>query len=81
MSKIKFCALGGLGENGKNMYVVEVDERIFVLDAGLKFPSVELYGIDTVIPNINYLIETKKRFKEFSYLMGMLMLLVLFLNF
>lgn len=61
MSKIKFCALGGLGENGKNMYVVEVDERIFVLDAGLKFPSVELYGIDTVIPNINYLIENKEK--------------------
>lgn len=61
MSKIKFCALGGLGENGKNMYVVEVDERIFILDAGLKFPSVELYGIDTVIPNINYLIENKEK--------------------
>jgi ribonuclease J len=61
MSKIKFCALGGLGENGKNMYVVEVDEKIFVLDAGLKFPSVELYGIDTVIPNINYLIENKEK--------------------
>lgn len=61
MSKVKFCALGGLGENGKNLYVVEVDERIFVLDAGLKFPSVELYGIDTVIPNINYLKENKDR--------------------
>ena len=43
MSKIKFFALGGLGENGKNMYVCEVDERIFILDAGLKYPSVELY--------------------------------------
>ena len=61
MSKIKFCALGGLGENGKNLYIVEVDERIFVLDAGLKFPSVELYGIDTVIPNIKYLIDNKER--------------------
>lgn len=61
MSKIKFCGLGGLGENGKNMYVVEVDDRIFILDAGLKFPSVELYGIDAVIPNINYLIENKEK--------------------
>ena len=43
MSKIKFFALGGLGENGKNMYVCEVDERIFILDAGLKYPSVEFY--------------------------------------
>lgn len=61
MSKIKFCALGGLGENGKNMYVLEVDEKIFILDAGLKFPSVDLYGVDTVVPDISYLVENKKR--------------------
>ena len=61
MSKIKFCALGGLGENGKNMYLLEIDEKIFVLDAGLKFPSVDLYGVDTVYPDITYLVENKKR--------------------
>ncbi len=61
MSKIKFCALGGLGENGKNMYLVEVDDKIFILDAGLKFPSVDLYGIDAVVPDISYLVENKKR--------------------
>ena len=61
MSKIKFFALGGLGENGKNMYVCEVDERIFILDAGLKYPSVELYGIDTIIPDIEYLKNNKDR--------------------
>lgn len=61
MSKIKFFALGGLGENGKNMYVCEVDERIFILDAGLKYPSVELYGIDTIIPDIEYLKVNKDR--------------------
>lgn len=61
MSKIKFCALGGLGENGKNMYLLEVDEKIFVLDAGLKFPSVDLYGVETVYPDISYLVENKKR--------------------
>lgn len=61
MSKIKFFALGGLGENGKNMYVCEVDERIFILDAGLKYPSVELYGIDTIIPDIQYLKANKDR--------------------
>lgn len=61
MSKIKFCALGGLGENGKNMYILEIDEKIFILDAGLKFPSVDLYGVDTVVPDISYLVENKKR--------------------
>ncbi len=61
MSTIKFGALGGLGENGKNMYLVEVDDKIFVLDGGLKYPSVELLGIDAVIPNITYLIENKER--------------------
>jgi len=60
MSKIKFCALGGLGENGKNMYVVTVDNKIFILDAGLKYPSAELHGIDAIIPDITYLIEKKK---------------------
>ena len=61
MSKIKFFGLGGLGENGKNMFVCEVDERIFVLDAGLKYPSVDLYGIDTILPDVQYLRENKKR--------------------
>jgi len=61
MSKIKIFALGGLGENGKNMFVVEVDKRIFILDAGIKYPSVDLYGIDAVIPDFTYLIENKDR--------------------
>lgn len=61
MSKIKFFGLGGLGENGKNMFVCEVDERIFVLDAGLKYPSVDLYGIDTILPDFQYLRENKNR--------------------
>lgn len=60
MSKIKFLGLGGLGEKGKNMFVLEIDERIFILDAGLKYPSVELYGVDSVIPDISYLIKNKE---------------------
>ena len=61
MSKIKFCALGGLGENGKNLYVVTVDDKIFILDAGIKYPSVELYGIDAVMPDFEYLVENKDK--------------------
>ena len=61
MSKIRIMSLGGLGENGKNMYVVEVDNKIFILDAGMKYPDVDMYGIDSVIPNIDYLISRKDR--------------------
>lgn len=61
MAKIKIFALGGLGENGKNMYVVEVNDRIFILDAGLKYPDIDMYGVDAVIPDIQYLIDNKER--------------------
>lgn len=61
MSKIRFFGLGGLGENGKNMYVLEVDDQIFILDSGIKYPSVDLLGIDAVYPNIEYLEENKDK--------------------
>ena len=60
MSKIKIFSLGGLNENGKNMYVVEVDKRIFVFDAGLKYDNDIKLGIDYIIPNYDYLIKNKK---------------------
>lgn len=61
MSEIKIIPLGGVRENGKNMYVVEVDELIFVLDCGLMYPDNELLGIDVVIPDFTYLEENKNR--------------------
>ncbi|CAG9607392.1 ribonuclease J [Pseudoneobacillus rhizosphaerae] len=60
---IKLVALGGVGEFGKNMYVAEVDDDIFVIDAGLMFPENEMFGIDIVIPDITYLAENKHRVK------------------
>ena len=63
MSKIKVFALGGLNENGKNMYVVEVDKDIFIFDAGLKFDSDRNLGIDYIIPNFDYIVNNKKRVK------------------
>ena len=63
MSKIKIFALGGLNENGKNMYVVNVDEEIFVFDAGLKYDNDINLGIDYIIPNFDYLIKNKKNIK------------------
>ncbi len=63
MSKIKIFALGGLNENGKNMYVVKVDEDIFVFDAGLKYDNDINLGIDYIIPNFDYLIKNRKNVK------------------
>ncbi|MBU8915259.1 ribonuclease J [Bacillus sp. FJAT-29953] len=60
---IKIIGLGGIGEIGKNMYLVEVDKDIFVIDAGLMFPEEEMLGIDMVIPDITYLKENKDRVK------------------
>lgn len=61
MTKINLVALGGVRENGKNMYAVEVDDQIFVVDFGLKYPDNELLGIDIVIPDLTYLEENADR--------------------
>ncbi len=54
-------ALGGLNEVGKNMYVIEVDNEIYVFESGLKYADDRLLGIDYIIPNYDYLIENKNR--------------------
>ena len=61
MSKIRMFGLGGLNESGKNTYVVEIDDQIFVMDCGLKYATDSMYGIDYIIPNYKYLIENKDR--------------------
>ena len=63
MSKINIFSLGGLNENGKNMYIVEIDKQIFVLDAGLKYADDKMLGVDYIIPNYDYLKENKDRIK------------------
>lgn len=61
MSKIRMFALGGLNESGKNTYVIEIDNRIFIFDCGLKYATDSMYGIDYIIPNYQYLIDNKDR--------------------
>ena len=65
MSKIKIFGLGGLNEEGKNMYVVKVDQDIFVFDAGLKYGNDQMLGIDYILPDYSYLKENEKRIKGF----------------
>jgi ribonuclease J len=56
-SRLRVLPLGGLGEIGKNMTVVEQDDRIVVVDVGLRFPTPEMVGIDLVLPDFSYLRE------------------------
>lgn len=63
--KIKVIPLGGLGEVGKNITVIEYGEEIIVVDCGMTFPDSEMYGIDVVIPDVTYLVNNKERVKGF----------------
>ncbi len=63
--KIKVFALGGLDERGKNLYVVEVNNDIFVFDCGLSYPHKSIPGVDAIIPNCDYLYQNKNRIKAY----------------
>ncbi|PAK21067.1 ribonuclease J [Mycoplasmopsis agassizii] len=61
MSGISFYALGGLDENGKNSYVLETKEHIFIVNMGAKVPISTHYGVDTITPNVDYLKKNAKK--------------------
>lgn len=59
---VRLFALGGLDEDGKNLYVVENNNDIFVLECGLRYPaSGDTLGIEMIVPDISYLVENKER--------------------
>ena len=65
MDKIKVMALGGLDEDGKDLYVIEINKDIFVINAGFKYPTKNTPGIDFIIANFDYLKENKERIKAY----------------
>ncbi len=64
MEKIRFLTLGGNDEDGKNISIVEIDDEIYVIDVGVRYPSSnEVLGVEIIIPDFKYLIENKKKVK------------------
>ena len=61
--KVRIIPLGGLGEIGKNMTAIEYENEILLIDCGLSFPDDDMFGIDKVIPDFDYLINTDKKIK------------------
>ena len=63
--RIKVFALAGLDEDGRDCYVVEINDDIFVLDAGSSLPDKTLPGVDYLLPNLDYLIQNKNRVRGY----------------
>ena len=64
MEHIKFLKLGGNDEDGKNLSVIEIDNEMYIIDVGVKYPqSSEILGVETIIPDFQYILENKNKLK------------------
>ena len=63
--KIKILALGGLDEEGRDCYLIEINDDIFVVDCGMVMPDKTVPGIDSLLPNYEYLKQNKHRLKAY----------------
>ena len=63
---LSIFAFGGINEIGKNMYVIQFEDDIVVIDCGSKFPDESLLGIDLIIPDITYLQENQEKDSSFN---------------
>jgi ribonuclease J len=63
LASVQIIPLGGMGEIGKNMYLIQYKDEIIIIDCGLKFPDESLPGIDLIIPDFSYILENKEKVK------------------
>ena len=61
--KLRIVSLGGLGEVGKNMTVIEYGDDIIVVDCGMGFPDKDMLGVDLVMPDISYLVKNADKIR------------------
>ncbi|HKM10569.1 MAG: ribonuclease J [Bacilli bacterium] len=65
MDNIKISALGGLDENGRDCYVIEINNDLFVVEAGSSLPDKTIPGVDFLLPNAEYIIQNRNRLKAY----------------
>ena len=68
--KLKIIPLGGLGEIGKNMTVLEYGNDMLVIDCGLGFPDDDMFGVDLVIPDVSYLVKNQHKLRAIALTHG-----------